>query len=89
MSAITVPMAGDTPSEPWRIEAAEVVASLAGDSQNGLTSAEAAARLERFGANELAAAAPVPTWRKLLAQLADPLIYLLLAGVVVSFVAWW
>jgi P-type Ca2+ transporter type 2C len=75
--------------EPWRAEAAEVVALLAGDSQNGLTSTEASARLERFGANELAAAIPVPTWRKLLAQLADPLIYLLLAGVVVSFVAWW
>ena len=30
----------------------------------------------------------MPTWRKLLAQFADPLIYLLLGAVVVSFVAW-
>jgi hypothetical protein len=42
MSAITVPTAADTgPSEPWRVEAAEVVASLDSDRQNGLTSAEA------------------------------------------------
>ena len=30
----------------------------------------------------------MPTWRKLLAQLQDPLVYLLLAAVVVSLVAW-
>jgi potassium/sodium efflux P-type ATPase len=53
-----------------------------------LTSAEAAARLERDGPNELEAAAVVPTWKKLLTQFEDPLIYLLLGAVVVSFVAW-
>jgi P-type Ca2+ transporter type 2C len=89
MSAATGPVTGETRPEPWRLEIAEVVAAFEGDSQNGLTSGEAAARLERYGANELEAAIPVPTWRKLLAQLADPLIYLLLAGVVVSFIAWW
>ena len=49
---------------------------------------EAAARLARFGPNQLEAAEPVPTWRKLLAQFADPLVYLLLGAVVVSLVAW-
>ncbi len=42
----------------------------------------------RDGPNELVAAAAVPRWRKLLAQFADPLVYLLLGAVVVSFVAW-
>ncbi len=74
---------------PWAEDAIDVAASLNSDLRNGLTSAEASARLERFGPNELTAALPVPVWRKLLSQLADPLIYLLLAGVVVSFVAWW
>ena len=30
----------------------------------------------------------MPRWRRLLAQFADPLVYLLLAAMVVSFVAW-
>jgi Ca2+-transporting ATPase len=30
----------------------------------------------------------VPIWRKILAQFQDPLIYLLLAAVVISLVAW-
>jgi potassium/sodium efflux P-type ATPase len=65
-----------------------VAAELGTDIVRGLTSAEAAARLERGGPNELDAAAVVPTWKKLLAQFEDPLIYLLLGAVVVSFVAW-
>ncbi|MGV3759012.1 MAG: cation-translocating P-type ATPase, partial [Actinomycetota bacterium] len=49
---------------------------------------DAATRLARHGANVLDEATAVPTWRKVLAQLADPLVYLLLAGVVVSLAAW-
>jgi magnesium-transporting ATPase (P-type) len=75
-------------TEPWSREAADVVVDLGTDAAAGLTSTEAAARLERYGPNQLAAAAVVPGWRKLLAQFADPLIYLLLAAVVVSVVAW-
>ena len=74
--------------EPWRRDAAEVAADLGTDLHVGLTSAEAAARLERFGPNLLDPAPAVPAWRKLLAQFADPLIYLLLAAVAVSLVAW-
>jgi magnesium-transporting ATPase (P-type) len=75
-------------SEPWRRSAGDVAAQLGSDVRSGLTPEEAAARLERYGANELDAAEQVPTWRKLLAQFADPLIYLLLLAVVVSVVAW-
>src|SRR6185369_4742384 len=31
---------------------------------------------------------PVPRWRRVLAQLRDPLVYLLLVAVVISLVAW-
>ena len=74
--------------EAWRRDAMEVAAELSTDVRMGLTSAEAAARLERYGPNHLDAAAMVTAWRKLLFQFADPLIYLLLVAVVVSFVAW-
>ena len=62
--------------EAWRRDAMEVAAELSTDVRMGLTSAEAAARLERYGPNHLDAAAMVTAWRKLLFQFADPLIYL-------------
>ena len=65
-----------------------MAAELGTDIGKGLTAAEADSRLRRHGPNELEAAAAVPAWRKMLGQLADPLIYLLLAAVVVSLVAW-
>jgi P-type Ca2+ transporter type 2C len=79
-----------TPGQPpWSSDAAEVAAGLDSDLRCGLTGAEAAARLRRHGANELESAAAVPAWRSLLAQFRSPLIYLLLAAVVVSLCAWY
>lgn len=72
----------------WARDAAEVVSALASDARRGLSGVEAAERLGRTGANRLDEAGRVPTWRKLIAQLADPLVYLLLAAVVVALVAW-
>ena len=74
--------------EPWCQPAAEVVAHLGATIEGGLSAAEASRRLAEHGPNQLDAAPAVPTWRKLVGQLADPLIYLLLAAVVVSLVAW-
>ena len=74
--------------EAWRRGADEVAAALGADARRGLGAAEAAERLTRFGPNALEPARPVPAWRKMLGQFADPLIYLLLAAVVVSLVAW-
>ena len=74
--------------EPWRLDADDVATALDTDPAGGLTSAEAAARLQHFGPNKLDAATPVPAWRKFLGQFADPLVYLLLGAVVVSLVAW-
>jgi Ca2+-transporting ATPase len=81
-------MRAGLPLDPSRREAADVAAELGTDVRTGLSAAEAAARLALHGPNQLDAAAATPAWRKLLVQFADPLIYLLLAAVVVSFVAW-
>src|SRR5688572_21227358 len=75
-------------SEPWRETATAVAARLGTDLATGLSLSEAANRLAQHGPNRLDAAETTPRWRKLLAQLADPLIYLLLGAVAVSLTAW-
>lgn len=76
-------------SAPAYTTPAELVASAASvDPELGLSAAEAAARLERHGPNELRGAAKDPAWKRLLRQFADPLVYLLLAAIVISVVAW-
>ena len=74
--------------EPWRRDAADVADGLVTDVEHGLRGAEAAARLSRFGPNRLQAAEKGSAWRKLLAQFASPLVYLLLGAVAVSLAAW-
>jgi P-type Ca2+ transporter type 2C len=74
--------------EPWCEDAAAVAERLGTDVDRGLTDAQAAERLDRFGPNQLEAAEPVPAWRKLAEQFRDPLVYLLLVAVGVSLVAW-
>ncbi|MDA0632074.1 cation-transporting P-type ATPase [Nonomuraea sp. MCN248] len=54
---------------------------------SGLSSADAAARLERDGANVLPQKPPVPLWRRVATQLRDPLIVVLLVAVVLTVVA--
>lgn len=77
-----------TGAEPWTLDLSDLVASLDTDPDNGLSPEEARRRLERDGPNQLDAAAQIPAWRRFLAQLADPLVYLLLGAVVVSLGAW-
>jgi P-type Ca2+ transporter type 2C len=69
-------------------DADQVARLLDTDPERGLTSDEAARRLAAEGPNELRSAAPVPTWRKILAQFRSPLIYLLLAAVAISLLVW-
>ncbi|HPO20190.1 MAG TPA: HAD-IC family P-type ATPase, partial [Rubrivivax sp.] len=72
------------------LHAAQAVAAAAGaDTAQGLSVGEAARRLARDGPNALRSAPPLPAWRRLLAQLRDPLVYLLLAAIAVSLAAWW
>jgi Ca2+-transporting ATPase len=73
---------------PYRIPFEDVVAALGSDARRGLNEAEAASRLEQYGRNELTADAPVPAWRKFLAQFQDILVILLLIATGVSAGLW-
>jgi len=67
---------------------AEVVAALGTDPAHGLSEAEARARLDRHGRNELATEKPVPAWRTFLAQFRDVLVILLLVATAISAGLW-
>ena len=82
------PVAGGAPDDPSTQDVADVARACGADLEAGLSSSEAAHRLARDGPNALRAAAPTPRWRRLLAQFQDPLIYLLLAAIAISLVAW-
>lgn len=68
--------------------AEEVIAALGTDVRNGLSESEARERLARYGPNELRAHAPIPAWKKFLAQFQDVLVILLLIATVVSAILW-
>ena len=83
--------AGTPPSEAtelYRFTAADTATRLGTDSKLGLTEAEARARLDSFGPNELAAEPTVPAWRRFLAQFADLLVVLLLVATAISVALW-
>jgi P-type Ca2+ transporter type 2C len=62
----------------------DVVAQLASDEQNGLTMAEASARLKRNGANELVDKGGKSPWRLLWEQVSNTMVLILIAAVVIS-----
>ena len=71
------------------VQGADAVASALGaDLEHGLTAQKASRRLAQYGPNQLQATPRRPTWRRILAQFQDPLIYLLLAAVAVALLAW-
>jgi len=69
-------------------DAAHAARELESDTESGLTSQEAARRLARDGPNALLAVPRASTWRRLLSQFQDPLIYLLVAAIAISLTAW-
>ncbi len=73
---------------PYQQPVDAVLAALGTDPKSGLTEAEARARLKQYGANELAAAPPVPAWKKFLSQFRDVLVILLLVATAISTVLW-
>jgi len=79
---------GERTHDPSLVDAARVARSLGVDLERGLTAEEVAGRLALAGPNELRSVPPVPAWRKFVAQFGDPLIYLLLAAIAISLVAW-
>jgi Ca2+-transporting ATPase len=54
----------------------------------GLSSAEAQARLKQYGPNSLPEKAPKTIWHRLLSQFQSPLIYILLFALMVDLVIW-
>lgn len=74
--------------DPSLIDIDVVAQALQVDVKTGLDNSEVQRRLEQYGRNELAAAPPVPAWKKFLEQFQDPLVYLLIAATAISLVAW-
>jgi P-type Ca2+ transporter type 2C len=75
-------------TEPYREPIDTVLGTLGVDAQRGLSHAEARARLEAYGLNELTAEPPVAAWRKFLAQFQDVLVILLLIAALISTGLW-
>lgn len=73
---------------PSQITDGELAELFGVDPKTGLTAAEAAHRLEVDGPNELRQKPPEPLWHKVVRQFQDPLVYLLLVAMVISFAAW-
>ncbi|MGK2349055.1 cation-translocating P-type ATPase [Actinomyces sp. W5033] len=72
----------------WSKTAEAVAAAVGTDTATGLTPEEAARRLATDGPNELPSTPPVPAWRRFLAHFQDPLVYLLIAAILISAAAW-
>ena len=75
-------------ADSYHRDAAAIARELGTDPDRGLSGPEAARRLEADGPNELPSSPPPPAWRRFLEQFADPLVYLLLAAIVISVIAW-
>ncbi len=68
--------------------ATSVVDDLGSDGTAGLSTADAAARLVEYGPNSIAGAPPTRWWKRFVDQFADPVVYLLLAAIVISALVW-
>ncbi|MCC6228472.1 MAG: HAD-IC family P-type ATPase [Phycisphaerales bacterium] len=67
------------PALPWHaVPAEEVITKFVSNAHDGLTAAEAAARLARHGRNTITATRGRPWWVLLLLQFHTPLVYLLI-----------
>ena len=83
MTAPTTDQPG-VPARPWTIDGTAVAASLATDPALGLTAADAAERLARFGPNELVERGRKPTWRLFAEQFTNTMIVVLMIAAVVT-----
>lgn len=70
-------MASDTDTDgrgldPSVVDASTVALAQGTDVDDGLSTVEAAKRLEKHGENKLVGASPVPAWKRFLLQFKDP-----------------
>ncbi|NLT27334.1 MAG: HAD-IC family P-type ATPase [Microbacteriaceae bacterium] len=78
--------AASGPDRPWHaLDAADAAAAL-GTGPNGLAEAEAAARLDEHGPNELPTTPPEPWWRTAARQFISPIIAMLAVALVITVV---
>ncbi|MDO4536754.1 MAG: cation-translocating P-type ATPase [Coriobacteriales bacterium] len=70
--------------EPYLMESSAVLADQKTDDKLGLTAAEAQARLAACGPNKLDEGEKTPLWKRFFAQMADPMIIMLIVAAVVS-----
>ena len=68
------------------LSAKDTVTYLSSDVEKGLSSEEAKARLEKYGPNKLAEKKKRNIFMIFLSQLADPMIYVLFAAVLVTLI---
>src|SRR3989344_1434648 len=68
----------------WHTKPASAALKELEASENGLSSAEAAKRLEKYGPNELQKEGGVKAWRILLSQFTSPLVIILIIAALVS-----
>ena len=74
-----------TPTFPWHARSTEEVVAALETTDLGLSSGEAAARLQRYSPNQLTEAPGVSSWKLLLDEFRNPLILILLGAVLVLF----
>jgi Ca2+-transporting ATPase len=74
--------------DPFAQAEQAVIEALGTDAERGLSAGEVARRLQQDGPNEIASTPRIPTWRKVVSQFNDPLIYLLTVASMISVVAW-
>ncbi len=70
----------------YKLTTEEVVKELDTDAQNGLAAAEARARLERYGSNELIERGGISPWRILFNQFKELMVIILIIAAIVSLV---
>ena len=73
---------------PYQQSLGEVIAAFGSNADRGLNASEAGQRLERDGANELTAEAPIPAWRRLVQQFQSVLVILLMVAAAISAGLW-
>ena len=70
--------------KPFMMKPEEVARELNVSPESGLTDAEIETRRDRYGRNEFSRRPPVPFWKRLLTALAEPMMILLSAALLIT-----
>ncbi len=81
----TVPIQPDVGiGPPHATPVGAIAEAFSTDLENGLTAEQSTGALDRFGENQLAEASATPTWKKLVAQFRELVIWILISAAVIS-----